>query len=85
MSSTETIKKGFGDRIAVARKAAGYSQKSLMAELGWPNDSNSRLSGYETEEREPTLEDFDRIAAACNVDTAWLVFGRGSKRRKVAA
>lgn len=68
-------KQGFGERIAQARKAAGYSQKALMEKLGWPNDSNSRLSGYENEERQPTLADFERIAKACNVDPAYLAFG----------
>lgn len=68
-------KKGYGARMAESRKTAGYSQKRLMDALGWPNDSNSRLSGYENEEREPTLSDFERIAKLCKVDVAWLVFG----------
>jgi transcriptional regulator with XRE-family HTH domain len=70
-----TRKQGYGARIAEARKAAGYSQKRLMDALGWPNDSNSRLSGYENEEREPTLADFEAIAKKCNVDPAWIAFG----------
>lgn len=73
---------GFGQRIAEARKAAGYSQKQLIEALGWPNDSNSRMSGYETEAREPSLKDFERIAQICQVDPAWLAF---AKRRKIAA
>lgn len=74
---------GFGKRIAEARKAAGYSQKALMDALGWPNESNARLSGYENEVREPTLSDFERIADLCDVDPAWLAFA--AKRRKTAA
>jgi transcriptional regulator with XRE-family HTH domain len=68
-------KQGYGARIQEARTAAGFSQKRLMEALGWPNDSNSRLSGYENEQRQPTLEDFERIAKKCNVDPAWLAFG----------
>lgn len=85
MSELTAPKKGFGGRIAEARKEAGYSQKALMAELGWPNDSNARLSGYEREDREPTLDDFQAIADACGVDAAWLVFARSPKRRKAVA
>lgn len=68
-------KQGFGARIREAREAAGYSQKALMEKLGWPNDSNSRLSGYENEAREPTLSDFERIAKLCHADPAYLAFG----------
>lgn len=85
MNDIPTPKKGFGGRIAEARKAAGYSQKALMDALGWPNESNARLSGYENEAREPSLDDFQAIADACGVDPAWLVFARTPKRRKVAA
>lgn len=68
-------KRGYGVRIRDARKAAGYSQKRLMEALGWPNDSNARLSGYENEDREPLLSDFEAIAKLCHVDVAWMVFG----------
>lgn len=68
-------KQGFGDRIAQARKEAGFSQKRLLKALGWPDDSNSRLSGYENEQREPSLDDFRKIADLCHVDPAWLAFG----------
>lgn len=66
---------GFGERIKKARKNAGHNQKELMELLGWPNESNSRMSGYENEERRPTLEDFEAIAKLCHVDPAWLAFG----------
>jgi transcriptional regulator with XRE-family HTH domain len=82
MSENTPAKKGFGTRIAEARKDAGYSQKALMDALGWPNESNARLSGYENESREPSLDDFQAIADACGVDPAWLVFDRPPKRRK---
>lgn len=85
MPSNPSLKKGYGLRIAEARKAAGYSQKALMAELGWPNESNARLSGYECEEREPSLDDFQHIAELCGVDPAWLAFASTGKRRKAAA
>lgn len=68
-------KEGFGARIRNARKKAGFSQKRLLDELGWPNDSNSRLSGYETEARQPSLADFKRIAVLCKVNPAYLAFG----------
>ena len=85
MSSLSTPKKGFGLRIAEARKAAGFSQKSLQDALGWPSDSNARLSGYENEVREPSLNDFERIAALCNVEPSWLAFAQTSRRRKAVA
>lgn len=85
MTQENAPKKGFGLRISEARKNAGHSQKGLMAALGWPNDSNARISGYENEQREPTLDDFTAIADACGVEPAWLVFGRAPKRRKIAA
>jgi transcriptional regulator with XRE-family HTH domain len=69
------LKKGYGERIAKARKGAGYSQKALMKALGWPADSNARLSGYENEDREPTLVDFERIAKLCHVPPGYLAFG----------
>lgn len=68
-------KRGYGERIRDARKAAGYSQKGLLERLGWPSDSNARLSGYENEDREPVLADFDAIAKLVHVDVAWMVFG----------
>lgn len=84
MASNTPFKKGYGGRIADARKAAGYSQKSMMDALGWPSDSNARLSGYENEAREPSLDDFISIATLCNVDPSWLAFARAPKRRKAA-
>jgi len=84
-TKNETPKHGFGSRIATARKAAGFSQKALMEVMGWPNESNSRLSGYENESRQPSLEDFETIAEACGVEPAWLAFDRRPMRRKVAA
>jgi transcriptional regulator with XRE-family HTH domain len=80
----QSLKAGFGARIAEARKAAGYSQKALMDALGWPNESHARLSGYENEVREPSLDDFQAIADRCGVEPSWLVFGRTPKRRKAA-
>lgn len=85
MTQENAPQKGFGARITEARKSAGFSQKALMAELGWPNDSNARVSGYENEQREPGLDDFMAIANVCGVEPAWLVFGRAPKRRKIAA
>ena len=78
-----TAKQGFGRRIRDAREAAGLSQTALLERIGWPSDSNSRLSAYEHEKRQPSLDDFEAIAKACGVDPVWLVFDRG--RRRVAA
>jgi transcriptional regulator with XRE-family HTH domain len=80
-------KKGYGPRIKEAREGAGFTQKQLSECLGWSaeTNSNARISGYENESREPSIADFERIAEACNVEPAWLVFARTPKRRKVAA
>jgi len=71
----ERKKHGFGKRIAEARKDAGLSQKALMDKLDWPNDSNSRLSGYENETRQPSVQDFERIAVVLKVNPCRLAFG----------
>ena len=81
----EKAKQGFGRRIRDAREAAGLSQTALLERIGWPSNSNSRLSSYELETRQPSLDDFEAIARACGVDPVWLVFARGSRKRGVAA
>jgi transcriptional regulator with XRE-family HTH domain len=66
----------FGDRVRVARQYANLSQVQLAEACGW--ESQSRISGYERDEREPRREDILAIAGACNVAPAWLYFGEGA-------
>jgi transcriptional regulator with XRE-family HTH domain len=79
---TTQVSAGYGRRIAGARRAAGFSQIELARRLGWPATSNARISGYENEDREPSLADFERIAEACGVDPAWLAFAARPMRRR---
>ena len=68
-------KHGFGARLREARMNAGFSQMALLDSLGWSNVSNSRLSGYEKEARQPTIQDWERICAVLQVSPCWIVFG----------
>jgi len=65
----------FGDRVKLARIRKGVSQVELAEACGW--ESQSRISGYETNEREPKREDVLRIAEVCEVEPSWLYFGDG--------
>lgn len=57
-----------GSEIRRARRAAGISQRELAERFGW---SQNRISNYELDEREPTLNDLIRIADAlgCAVES----------------
>lgn len=62
-----------GERIRAARKARGLSQPALARLCGW--DSQSRISQYETDNREPQLDDLKKIARALGVPIESLVTG----------
>ena len=64
-----------GDRLRRARKDAGLTQKQVAEKAGWITDSNSRLSQYENNKREPTLADIAKIAKITGADPAELAFG----------
>lgn len=62
-----------GKRIAHYRKAAGLSQAALASACGWK--SQSRVGNYESDTREPTLADLEKIAAAVGVSVAQITYG----------
>jgi len=69
-----------GERIAKARKKAGYSdQKSFSAELiknGF-KVSPRTLADYELNNTEPKISTVREIAKICNVSFNWLIDGIG--------
>ncbi|MEM7209593.1 MAG: helix-turn-helix transcriptional regulator [Pseudomonadota bacterium] len=68
---SDTGSMGFGKRIKAARKAAELSQEDLASKCGYAQQAS--ISHYENERREPTLEDFDKIAKALNVPVVTLL------------
>ena len=68
-------KQGFGRRLREAREDAGLSQKAMLDRLGWPSESNARLSNYETERSQPTVQDWELMCAALKVNPCRIVFG----------
>lgn len=60
-----------GERIAFFRKKKGMSQKALAVACGW--GSQSRVGNYETDTREPSLDDIERMAKALDVTSAQLI------------
>ncbi|MBA8734209.1 XRE family transcriptional regulator [Chromobacterium violaceum] len=64
---------GIGKRILELRKLANLSQPELAARCGW--DSQSRISQYENDRREPSLSDIDLLAKALGVTSQHLLFG----------
>src|SRR5688572_14945429 len=57
---------GYGERLKAARLKAKLGQEAAQKELGWP-DGNSRISQYETEKKEPSLQTFAELAEAYGV------------------
>ena len=70
---------GFGERLASLRKAAGFTQVELAAELGI---SQRMVAYYESPAAAPPANLLPQIAAALGVSIDEL-FGVGSKRRLV--
>lgn len=66
-----------GKRIAYYRKAAGLSQAALASACGWK--SQSRVGNYESDTREPTLADLEKIAVAVGVSVAQITYGELSQ------
>lgn len=62
-----------GDRIRTARKQRGLTQEALSRSIGL--ETQSALSRYESDEREPTLETIKKIARALDVTQSWILFG----------
>jgi transcriptional regulator with XRE-family HTH domain len=70
---------GFGERLAGLRKAAGFTQVELAAELGI---SQRMVAYYESPAATPPANLLPQIAAALGV-TIDELFGVGAKRRLV--
>ena len=64
-----------GGRLRKARKEAGLSQKELAKRMGWESESQSRISQYEKDKREPTLGDIAKLAKITGADPGQLAFG----------
>lgn len=73
-TGNDGVARGLPARLCAARKSAGLTQKELAAKCGW-SDGNSRVSGYETGAREPSLADLDLIALHTGVAVSKLICG----------
>lgn len=60
---------GIGERIALARKAAGWSQARLSQEIG---TAQTTISSWERERTEPTRDDVQRVATVLGVSPSQL-------------
>ncbi|AYB62294.1 helix-turn-helix transcriptional regulator [Ralstonia solanacearum] len=79
IQSSEPAGNDFGERLAALRKAAGFTQVELAAELGI---SQRMVAYYESPQAAPPANLLPAIATALGVSIDEL-FGRGSKRRLV--
>nr|WP_294864371.1 S24 family peptidase [uncultured Pseudogulbenkiania sp.] len=61
-----------GKRLKELRVEKGISQPDLAKLCGW--DSQSRISQYETDKREPSLSDMEKLAAALGTTVKTLLF-----------
>jgi transcriptional regulator with XRE-family HTH domain len=61
-------------RLKEARQRAGFSQQTLADRIVV---SQSTIGGWEMGVSEPNLTTIERLAHACGVSPAWLVFGVG--------
>ncbi|MCG8369257.1 MAG: helix-turn-helix domain-containing protein [Proteobacteria bacterium] len=69
----------FGTRVRAARKALGWTQEDLAAEVGV---DRTYIGGVERGERNPGLYNVNRIALALNESFAGLLpFCAGRRRR----
>lgn len=66
-----------GGRIATARKSKypRMTQQELAEACGW--EHQSRVSAYELDNREPTLDEIGLLANVLGVSHAWLATGEG--------
>lgn len=70
-----------GQRIKAARKKAGMTQADLAGKL---NISYVNISQLEKDQRNPTIETLQRIAAALGVDVNLLISGQALEQRDQA-
>ena len=65
----------FGDRLALAREAAGMSQKDLAHRLGTKLPT---LRNWEEDRAEPRANKLQMLAGMLNVSMGWLMSGQGA-------
>ncbi len=65
----------FGSRLRWARERLKLGQGEVATACGWR--SQSRVSNYERDVREPTFADVRRLAQAVQVNPEWLINGTG--------
>ena len=64
----------FGDRLAAARDAAGFSQGDLAGRLGVMTKT---LRAWEDDRSEPRANKLQMLAGILNVSMSWLISGQG--------
>jgi transcriptional regulator with XRE-family HTH domain len=74
-----------GTRLQAARLAAGLTQRELAKACGWDSESQSRISQYENDRREPTVADIAKIAKITGADPGLLAFDKPLIARDEAA
>ncbi len=72
---------GFGERLALLRKAAGYTQQQLADEIG---ASRRQVAYYEGESEHPPAGLLIELAQALNVTTDELLGVRTGRSKKTA-
>ncbi|MGM0585447.1 MAG: helix-turn-helix domain-containing protein [Pseudomonadota bacterium] len=64
----------FGDRLAAAREALGYSQSQLASRAGV---RLATIQNWESDRSEPRANKLQMIAGILNVSIVWLLTGEG--------
>lgn len=64
----------FGDRLAAARDAAGFTQRDLASRLGIMVKT---LRAWEDDRSEPRANKLQMLAGMLNVSMSWLISGQG--------
>lgn len=67
----------FGQKLAQARKDAGYTQREIANFL---NLHQGTLASYETGRTQPDIETLGKLADFYEVSTDWLIGTKGSNR-----
>lgn len=69
--------KGFGERVQLLLEEIGYTQREFATMIGV---SETALSRYLKDEREPKMEVIANIATALNTTTDYLLTGKDDKQ-----
>lgn len=67
----------FGQKLAQARKDAGYSQRQMA---DFMKMSKSTIASYETGRTQPDIETLGKLADFYEVSTDWLIGTKGNNR-----